>query len=225
MGELIERSKLSKLVWSDYYENSDYFAYKYTKSDEEVTSVALSSIGLGGFYFFHYNDNSNWMRYSPVFTAGVKKIGNKIILFAVNFNFIPIEVRIELFDKFMSEDTFNKDIPLSVDLKGVYSELLRIGFEYALVEYNLEQILLAHKINMNIVPKFLYSGHPKNKYDPRKQYEIQMAKSGERAKRHEEMSKLMVSDLVDISGEISDEFKVLRGHIQRVQSSIKNYGT
>ena len=222
MGELIERSKLSKLVWSQYKENSDYFAQKYKKSDDEVTSIPISKIEMGGFYFLHYRDSSNWMQYSPVFTVSFKKVNNILILYAINLNFIPIDIRVEFFDKFMDERNFEKDLPLKVDFKGVYDELMKYGFEYALMEFVLNNVLLTHKINMNSVPRFLYSGHPLNKYDPKKLGEIQMAKKKDRSKRHQEMAKLMMTDLIEINEEISETFDVLKNHVQRIRNNIKN---
>jgi len=221
MGELLERSKLSKLVWSQYKENSDYFAEKYEKSDDEVTSIPISKIEMGGFYFLHYRDSSNWMQYSPVFTVSFKKVSNILILYAINLNFIPIDIRVEFFDKFMDERNFDKDLPLKVDFKGVYDELMRYGFEYGLMEFVLNNVLFVHKINMNSVPRFLYSGHPLNKYDPKKLGEIQMAKKKDRSKRHQEMTKLMMTDLIEINEEISETFDVLKNHVQRIRNNIK----
>jgi hypothetical protein len=37
-----------------------------------------------------------------------KKFEDKIILLTVNFNFVPIEIRVMLFDKFISKDDFEK---------------------------------------------------------------------------------------------------------------------
>jgi len=221
MGELLERSKLSKLVWSQYKENSDYFAQKYEKSDDEVTSIPISKIEMGGFYFLHYRDSSNWMQYSPVFTVSFKKVNNILILYAINLNFIPIDIRVEFFDKFMDERNFDKDLPLKVDFKGVYDELMRYGFEYGLMEFVLNNVLFVHKINMNSVPRFLYSGHPLNKYDPKKLGEIQMAKKKDRSKRHQEMTKLMMTDLIEINEDISETFDVLKNHVQRIRNNIK----
>lgn len=223
MGELIERVKLAKLVWSDYQKNSDYFAKKYQKSDDEVTSISLSNLEMGNFYFFHYKDSSNWMKYSPIFAVSHKKIQNIIVLYAINLNFIPIDVRAEFFDKFMDERTFEKNTPLRVDLKGVYDELREIGFEYALMEFILNNVVFSHKIHMESVPRFLFSGHPLNKYDPKKLYDIQVAKSKDRNKRHEEMNKLMMSDFIEIDSEISDSFDVLKDHIKRVRDNIKKF--
>jgi len=221
MGELLERSKLAKLVWSDYKENSDYFAQKYTKSDDMVTSIPLSKIEMGRFYFFHYDDVSNWMKYSPIFTVSFKKINNLIIVFAINMNFIPIDIRVQFFDKFMIDRNFEKDLPLVVDMKAVYNELMKLKLEYAIVEYVLHNVKLAHNINMEMVPKFLFSGHPKNKYDPQVFYKIQSAKEPDRLRRHDEMSKLLLSDLIEIDTEIAEKFDVLKKHIQRVRNNIK----
>lgn len=222
MGELLERSKIARLVWNDYAENSDYFAEKYTKSDDEVTSIPISKIEMGAFYFIHYKDSSNWMQYSPVFAVSHKKVGNILILHAINLNFIPIDLRVEFFDKFMDERNFDKDLPIKVDFKRTYDELMKVEMEYTLMEYVLNNVVLVHKINMGSLPKFLYSGHPKNKYDPKKLYEIQSAKRKDRMKRHQEMTKLMMSDLIEVEQEISEKFDVLKNHIQRVRNNIKN---
>ena len=76
---------------------------------------------------------------------------------------------------------------------------------------------------MESVPRFLFSGHPLNKYDPKKLYDIQVAKSKDRNKRHEEMNKLMMSDFIEIDSEISDSFDVLKDHIKRVRDNIKKF--
>jgi hypothetical protein len=143
---------------------------------------------------------------------------------AVNFNFIPVEVRISIFDKFMNSDTFENDRLLSVDFTGVYNELKRYGFEYAIVEYNIKQVKLVHKINMSVVPRFLYSAHPINKYDPRKLYEIWSAKISKRNERDAEMSKLLIDDFIKSSDEIAENYKMMKDHINRVKRSIEKYG-
>ena len=229
MSELLERVKLSNLVYGNgivenYKNNSLYFYNKFSKSDEEVTSVSVGDLQLGRFYHLHYMDDSNWMKYSPIFTADFKKFENLIIIIGINFNFIPLEVRVSIFDKFIKEEDFDKDKFLKVDYKGVYQELLKYGFEYALVEYNLAQVKLAHKINMSAVPRFLYSGHPKNKYDPKKLYEIWKAKLSTKRERDQEMSQSLIKDFYNVSDEINENYKLLSNHIQRIQTSLKKYG-
>ena len=229
MSELLERVKLSLLVngngiVENFKNNSLYFYNKYSKSDEEVRSISIGDIQKGGFYHFHYMDDSNWMKYSPVFVVDFKKFGNMTIVIAVNMNFIPIEVRVSLFEKFIKEEDFDEDRLLRVDFGGVYSELLKYGFEYSLVEYNTVQIKLVHKINMMSVPRFLYSGHPINKYDPKKLYSIWSAKIGGRAERDREMSSALIEDFFKASDEIMENYKMLKGHIDRLKKSVDKYG-
>jgi hypothetical protein len=229
MGELLERVKLSKLVYGNgeaenYKNNSLFFFNSYSQSSKFITAVARGQINLGGFYFFHYLDDSNWMKYSPVFTVSFKKFNNIIVILAVNLNFIPLEVRVTIFDKFIKAQDFESDSLLPVTYEGVYKELIKWGFEYAIVEYNVSQIQIAHKISLSQLPRFLNAGHPINIYDPKKLYSIWTAKFDEHFKRHQEMSKLMISDLYDVEKDISEEYDLLKDHIDRIKTSFEKYG-
>lgn len=229
MSVLLEQVKLANMGFgkniSDVFkENSLYFYEKYRKSDKDVTSINIGNLRLGYFYHLHYKDDSNWIKYSPIFTVDFKKFDNLIIIYGINFNFIPIEIRVSIFDKFFVERNFDSNIPLEVDYEGCYKELLKYGYEWAIVEYNMSQIVLVHQINMKLVPRFLYSGHPINKYDPKKLYEIWKSKLESRDKRHSELSKLLVKDMFNISTDISKNFTELKNHINRIQKSYNKYG-
>jgi|LauGreDrversion4_2_1035121.scaffolds.fasta_scaffold56093_3 hypothetical protein len=229
MGELVDRIGLRMLVDGDgladnFKNNSLYFYDKYQKSDNGVKSINVSDILPGSFYHFHYLDDSNWMKWSPVFVTNYKKIGNQIIIFGVNFNFIPLEVRAFLFDNFMKEEDFEKDQPLPVTYEGMYAELIKYGFEYALVEYNALQIKFVHRISMDMVPRFLIAGHPKNKYDPAKLFDIWKVKIKDKDKRNQEIMKSTIDEFYDTRGEINEKYVLLKGHIQRIQNNMKKYG-
>lgn len=229
MSELLERCKLSNLVHGNglvenFKNNSLFFYDKYRKSDDDVTSIRIGDMQIGGFYFLHYKDDSNWMKFSPIFTVDFKKFENLIIIMGVNFNFIPIEIRVTIFDKFISEGDFDKDRLLKVDYKGIYDELRKYGFEYAICEYNLAQVVSVHKINMYIIPRFLYAQHPINKYDPKKLYSIMFAKIKDRDERDIEMNNALISDFYQISDDINENYKQLKGHIDRLQKSLEKYG-
>lgn len=229
MGILVDRVGLDMLVRGDglvdnFKNNSLYFYEKYRHSDKEVQSISVNKIQMGGFYHFHYLDDSNWMRFSPIFVTNFKKFSNQVVIFAVNFNFIPLEVRVQLFDKFITEDDFEKDKLLKVDYEGVYNELRKLGFEYALMEYNAIQLKYVHKIEMNSVPRFLIAGHPENKYDPKKLMEIFYAKLKNKDKRHQEIMRATMDEFYDAKGEISEKYVVLKNHIQRIQKSQQKYG-
>jgi hypothetical protein len=227
--ELYERVKLALLVndqdiVDNYKKNSIYFYNLYTKSTEYFKQVSISNIVVGKFYFFHYNDDSNWMRWSPVFVCDYKKFSNKIIIMCVNFNFIPLEIRVMIFDKYITKKDFDNDSTLNVDYTGMYNELRKYGFEYSLMEYDASRLELVHQVSLDILPRFLYHQHPKNKYDPEKLISIWEAKLDTREERHKEMSVALIKDFFDINEEISEKYDVLKKHIQRIYNNIKKYG-
>ena len=229
MGELIERSKLSMFVngdgLPDFLKNNSLFFYeKYTKSDNEVTSINVKQIYKGGFYFLHYKDDSNWMKYAPVFVTEFKNYSNTIILFCVNFNFIPLEIRIAIFDKYITEKDFDDNNFLKVDYQAMYDELRKLGFEYSLMEFNAKQIVNAHKINLSVLPRFLYSQHPIVKYDPGKLIQIWKAKLGKSSERDREITQSTLDDFYDVNKQISEKYTALEGHIKRIRTSMEKYG-
>jgi hypothetical protein len=126
MGFLKERVKLNRLVFGtdliDYYRNNTKFMYeKYSESDEDCKAISKEDIQVGGFYHLHYLDDSNWMRWSPIFCCDYRKFSNMIIILGVNFNFIPLELRDSIFDKSGRDSRdcyFNKEL-----LKKILSDL------------------------------------------------------------------------------------------------------
>lgn len=229
MGELVERVKLALLVYGNGIEenfrnNSMFMVDKYSKTDEMVTAVDVSAIEPGAFYFFQYLDDSNWMRYSPVFVAGYKKFGNQIVVFAINFNFIPLEIRPMMFDDYLLPENFEKNIPIKTEYEKTYQELLRVGFEYSLMEYNAIQIKRVHRIHMEMLPRFLFSQHPKATYDPNKLMQIWTKKLETKRERDQEMMKAMIEEFYEVDKDISGKYKVLKDHIKRLQKSAKKYG-
>ena len=229
MGVLTNKIGLRTLVdgnglVENFKNNSLYFYDKYQKSDKDVKSIDVKDIYPGGFYHFNYMDDSNWMRWSPVFVTNYKKVLNKTIIYAVNLNFIPLQVRAYLIDDFRIEEDFEKDRFLKVDYEGMYKELIKYGFEYSLVEYNVAQIIIVHKIEMELVPRFILSAHPKNKYDPAKLNDIWQAKLKDKDKRNQEIMNSTISDFYNVNGEIKEQYVVLKDHIKRIQSNLAKYG-
>lgn len=229
MGALLDRVKLSQLVHGtdlvDFYRNNTLFMYdKYSKSEEDCKAISKSDIRDGGFYFIQYMDDSNWMKWSPIFCCDYRKFSNMIVILGVNFNFIPLEIRSSVFDKFITEKDFEKNNFLEVNFQGMYTELLRYGFEYSIQEYNVAQIKLVHKISLDLLPRFLYSSHPKNTYDPKKLVQIWQTKLDTKAQRHQEMITSILKDFYDVNNDISEQYDALRDHITRLQTSYQKYG-
>ena len=230
MGELVDRIGLRMLVDGDgiadnFKNNSLYFYNKYQKSDKDVFAIDVKDLMTVMFFHLHYLNDSNWMKWSPIFVTNYKKIGNKIIVFGVNFNFIPLEIRAFLFDEFITEEDLDQNKPLNVSYEGMYNELIKFGYEYSIVEYDVRLIKLVHRIDMSLVPRFLMSGHPKNKYDAKKLYQIWKAKIKTRNQRNSEMSQALITDFFEVSDEINENYKVLKNHITRLQNSLRKYGS
>jgi len=229
MDSLEERVKLSQLVYGkdliDFYRNNTLFMYdKYSKSDDDCQAISKEDIREGGFYHLYYMDDSNWMRWSPIFCCDWRKFSNMIIVLGVNFNFIPLELRSRIFDKFITEKNFEKNEFIEVNFKGMYSELLKYGFEYAIQEYNVAQIKQIHHISLELLPRFLYSSYPKNTYDPKKLMEIWQTKLETKEERHQEMTKAVLSEFYDVKNDMSEKYDVMKDHIDRLQKSLTKYG-
>jgi hypothetical protein len=77
---------------------------------------------------------------------------------------------------------------------------------------------------MDLLPRFLYAGHPIYKYDPKKLDESWKAKLSCRQARDQEMSQSLIDEFFDISDDINKNYNVLKGHVQRLQRSINKYG-
>lgn len=229
MGHLIELVKLNTLVFGDlptqYKTNTLEFLDRYKRTDEQVKAIRLQEIKAGMFYFLHYLDDSNWIRYSPVFVIDFKKFGNLIVLNCINLNFIPLQVRPLIFDPYIKEKDFdNKNFFLKTKYEIVYKELKKFGFQWSIMEYNVAQVQKVHRISFDVVAKFLFSGHPKAKYDPAKLIQIWKKKFIEQDKRDQEMMQANIQDFYDMSGEISEKYDMLKNHVQRIQRSAKKYG-
>ena len=230
MGHLTELVKLNLLVHGNnevenFKANSIFFYNKYQKSDDSVKAVKLQDIKLGGFYFLHYLDDSDWIKYSPVFVADFKKFDNKIVLFCVNLNFIPLNVRVTLFDPYIKEEDFEKkNFFLKVKYDAIYKELKKYAFQYSIMEYNLSQVKIVHRIELDMLPRFLYSQHPRAKYDPKKLLQIWKKKFGEQEKRDKEMMNSTIDEFYDVNKEIDGKYDLLKNHINRLKRSTKKYG-
>jgi hypothetical protein len=225
-SDLTNRVKLEFLLngnglFENFKNNSLHFLDLYNKTTDKFKQIPVAKITPGSFYFFHYRDKSNWMKYAPVFFTEHRKFEGKIILICVNLNFIPLQIRELFFSKFMLEKDFVEDRPLKVDYEGVYNELRSIGFEYSMMEFDASRLELVHRVSMSLVPRFLYHQHPINKYDPGKLLEIWNAKIENREKRHQEMMTALISDFYDMSSEILEKYDSLKNHIKRIRAHYK----
>lgn len=235
MGELYDRFKLNKLVQSNdpisyFKENSLSFFKSYTKTTEQIKAIPIRLIRPGKFYFLHYKDDSNWIKWSPVFITEQKLYESSILFTCVNFNFIPLEIRILFFDKYIKELDFQQDVKkkgnhfIKVKHEIIYRELKKLRLEYSIQPYNASQIVTCHRIMMEDLPRFLYSAHPKNKYDPKRLIQLWKTKAKNSDQRDDEMMKLTTEDLYNFDKDFLQKFDTLSTHIERFRKSIEKWG-
>ena len=122
------------------------------------------------------------------------------------------------------ENDIEKNKFLVVDFEGMYNELLKIGFEYAIMEYSINRMVRVHRINLNVIERFLYHQHPINKYDPYKLYNIWEVKLKDKEDRHKEMVTSLLSEFYDVNFDISNKYNILKEHIQRIRRNNRKFG-
>lgn len=228
--------KLKKLVEDSIHpnlaewfkENSKKFYNLYQDPDNDtVKPIAISKIKRGGIYFIWYKDESNWMKYSPILVADYR---DKKIIFAMNMNFLPLEIRLDFFDDITKNiwDNNNQSHGMNpfhfMTFEKIYKKLIKYGFEYSLVEYDISRIIRVVEIDMENLHEFLYSSHPKNIYDPNKLYQIWKAKYNKRSERHKELIVRTVDDFYNVKDEIIDEVKTLKNHFKRLKRNTEKFG-
>ena len=228
MGELKEYYRESNQPTpSRFKENSINIYNLLSKPEKEkVEYIPITKLKSGGVYFIFYKDESNWMRFSPVLCCELK---DKRLMFGVNLNFLPLEIRANLFDYLIKTLNKNNGEPITkspfnnITFDGIYKRLIRLGFEYALVEYNFERVERIAKIDFSILPDFLMSAHPKNIYDPSKLYQIWESKLKNRPERHNELITKLVSDFYDVTDQLVESSVSLKGHFQRLKRNQEKF--
>ncbi len=226
MGFLNDRIRLnSNGDIADYYKvNTFAFYERYKTPKDGVKAIPISNIEEGKFYFVMYEDESNWMKWTPMFLVDYKKFDSEIILYAMNFNFLPLEIRSGFFDRYirtLEEDPYF----LNITFEGAYKELVRIGYEYSLMEFNSKRIKRVYEIPIGLLPEFLYSGWPANKYDPAKLYQIWAKKLETQEARHIAMMKINVYEYFKAFDDMSKDFGQLTEHVKRLQRNEKKFGS
>lgn len=230
MGELRKRIlELTKSGVPTFFKENSLKYYNLYKSPnpDDLEVIPFSKMYNGGLYFLYYKDESNWMQLSPILCADIR---DQRIVFGINLNFLPLEIRLDLFDDMVidlqnNNKQSNGMTPFHfMSFEKAYKKLLRTGFEYAIVEYDVSRIVRVYEINYNNLSTWLYSQHPKNIYDPNKLYQIWSSKLKDRPERHKELITKLVEDFYNVTDELVDNSTALKGHFQRLQRNQEKFG-
>jgi len=138
-------------------------------------------------------------------------------------NFIPLEIRASIFDEMFANLEEENQIN-GISFEKMYKRLLRVGYEYALVEYDMSRVERCFHISIRILPRFLYSSYPTNKYDPEKLYSIWLKKLEKRELRHQEIITQLSSDLYKTTEEIELKYDALSDHMKRFKRNYDKFG-
>lgn len=219
MGLVYNKIKSYDVV-SYYKDNTEFFYNQYiNNTSKDVRSIPINGMFSGGLFFLFYMDESNWMQYSPIFLVEYKDK----MLFAVNFNFIPFEIRAAIFDDILLNFNDNNQFS-NITFESMYKLLYKYGYEYAIVEYSISRVRAVYHIDISLITEFIYSIYPKNKYDPYKLYDIWSKKIKTKEARHQELIKTIVSDFYNTKADIIDESNELKGKFQRLKRNQDKFG-
>jgi hypothetical protein len=215
------------------------FMQKMYNPDKDVRPTGINNIEKGQFYFMMYDMGSKaskMEKLSPVFVVDWN-LGGASTLWAVSLNFIPVNIRIVIFDAIIngSKDVYignkgkdaHKNRPYSqVNLTKMYKMLQQIGFEYAIREYDLRLIDKLYAVSASFLPKLiamsteLFTG-----VGEYKMAEIWAAKIKHQEERHKEFVQDLWNNYDKMYKTMTDEIKSANRASDDLASVITNIKT
>jgi len=161
----------------------ELFTYILRKPNNQVRGTTINNVQIGKFYLILYNYNGNRL-WCPILTIPpvpntnengilgmqLKLVNNKNILFAVNFDYLPIMYKVDLIDTIIQnnisryEQNENKisdggrvkeEIPFKIT--WIYDFLKRNGNKtYAITAYDVLKIEKVFEISSSILHRFVF---------------------------------------------------------------------
>jgi hypothetical protein len=158
------------------------FSYILKNPVNEVRPTNVSSVNIGSFYviLYNYNGNKLWcpiLTIPPVVNTNEKgvlekqlKINNdKKILYAVNFDYLPIDYKIKLIESIINNniDRYEKnaksisndesvDGQHNFDVRWIYNFLKSKDKTYSITAYDITKIERVHHISSTILHRFIF---------------------------------------------------------------------
>ncbi len=163
------QSQFNDLGNTMYGKNSeDFLTWFREKEYDKVMPINPASIDRGKLYFILYDlagKSSKMEKYNPTFVIDWATIDRKRYLFVVNFNFIPIAVRVMVFNTIFNTDLKKfDDLDPSPDkqeaISGitfgkVYKLLKSVGFEWAIRKFEAAKLNKTYVINFDKAKEFI----------------------------------------------------------------------
>lgn len=201
---------------------------KLRDNDKKVVKVGLDKIRIGQFYFMRYdlkglNKSSRLEQFVPMMVVDYKPAIDKKVLWILNLNFIPINLKESFFSSFLDNyqstldnnfeaKDWNNETPLpSINYENIWKQLLSFGFEYTIREIRLDLINDIHGVSTDYL-HFLTTQNTQalTGVDEAKLNEIWITKLKNESlgDRVEDLTKIK-SNYENILNELADKFKDL----------------
>lgn len=144
----------------------------------EMVELAPNQLVPGRFYIIQYNFNGNFI-WCPILALEYKVHNNNHILYAVNLEYLPVNIKIAIFDKIFKatsneiesnigqKDISNEPAIKILNFKNVYSILKSNKLEFAITAFTIMdsegelKIKKTYLCSMKIAPSILLSDFKK----------------------------------------------------------------
>lgn len=161
----------------------ELFTYILKNPNNQVRGTNIGEVQIGKFYIIRYNFNGNKL-WCPILTIPpvpnknelgilerqLKIINNKSILYAVNFDYLPIRYKAALIDAIInnnldryeknSDKIFNGDnvkYEFNFKVEWIYTFLKKNGNKnYAITAYDISKIDKVFEISSTILQRFIF---------------------------------------------------------------------
>jgi hypothetical protein len=155
---------LRKKVLNYSTESTKWLLSKIKKGDNKFVQITPTDFKVGGFYFMYYdiqgiNKSSKLEQYVPFLIVDYNPNIDKKVLWIMNFNFIPLNIKEAFFVKFFNkftktlEDnenskTVNEENTLpTINYENMWNETISYGIDYSIREIRLELINGLYRIS------------------------------------------------------------------------------
>jgi hypothetical protein len=137
---------------------------KIRATDKKFVKVGLDKLKIGQFYFIRYdlkglNKSSRLEQFVPMMVVDYKPSIDKKVLWILNMNFLPINLKESFFSSFLDKQQtildknfeqkeWSKELPLNnINYENVWRQLLSFGFEYSIREIRMDLINDIHAVS------------------------------------------------------------------------------
>ena len=160
----------------------ELFNYILRKPNKQVRNTSVKKIQIGKFYIIKYNYNGNKL-WCPILTIPpvpnknekgilekqLKVVGIKSILYAINFDYLPIRYKVSLIESIITNniDRYEKNEnkisdggivkeEFNFNVTWIYNFLKNSNKIYSITAYDISKIDLVFEVSSTILHRFIF---------------------------------------------------------------------